>query len=163
HGSNTNANVIFRNFIGVSISAGNLKNGHKGVELFLGASQNAILNNRIWFNNIGVAAHDANTNSNLIQGNDISFSVGAAINVNGGAANNTIGGTSAGQGNIISMNGMTGVAVNGAGSTGNAIEGNSIFGNGGGGIALSNGANNNQASPVLLFAVNNGLGDTSVV
>src|SRR5262249_47063803 len=65
------------------------------------------------------------------------------------AANNTIGGTAAGAGNVISGN-HSGVVV--TSGTGNSILGNSIHDNGGLGIDLSSGANNNQAAPVLTAA-----------
>jgi uncharacterized repeat protein (TIGR01451 family) len=57
------------------------------------------------------------------------------IYVNGGATGNTIGGTAAGAGNVISGNGK-GVSV--AAGTGNAILSNSIYGNTSIGIDLTN-------------------------
>jgi uncharacterized repeat protein (TIGR01451 family) len=78
-----------------------------------------------------------------------------------------VGGTAAGEGNIIAFNGGQGVDLLGASSTGWAIVGNSIFSNGGLGISLSNssvptpndsgdadtGANNLQNFPVITSTV----------
>ncbi len=58
------------------------------------------------------------------------------INVGGGANNGTIGGTGAGEGNIIAYNGANGVTVTDD-DTGWVILGNSIHDNGGLGVALS--------------------------
>jgi len=85
------------------------------------------------------------------------------------AGNNSIGGTAAGQGNIIRSNGLDGVYV--AASSGNDILGNSIYGNGGLGIDLGadgvtandagdgdTGANDLQNFPALSAAYNDGGG-----
>ena len=64
--------------------------------------------------------------------------------------NNTIGGTTAGAGNVISGNGLDGVIISGVfftgdpvpgGATGNVVQGNFIGTNVGGTVALSNGGN----------------------
>jgi hypothetical protein len=67
---------------------------------------------------------------------------------------NTVGGTVSGAGNIIAFNGGDGVSVsNDSGpATREAILGNSIHDNAGPGIRLANGANNDQAAPVLTAA-----------
>jgi hypothetical protein len=81
------------------------------------------------------------------------------------AGNNTIGGTLAGAGNIVAFN--TGAGVRISAGTGSGINGNSIFSNGGLGIALGQagvpnvndpgdpdvGANNFQNYPVLTSAI----------
>ena len=81
---------------------------------------------------------------------------GSGVFLGVGATNNTIGGTTPAARNIISGNG-TGVSMGLNGNTGplptgNAILGNSIYYNGGLGIDLASGANNNQAAPVLTAA-----------
>jgi hypothetical protein len=63
------------------------------------------------------------------------------------ANNNCIGGTIAGAGNTIAYNARAGVRVDTA--TGVAIQGNAVFANGEAGIALVNGGNHLQESPVL--------------
>lgn len=56
------------------------------------------------------------------------------------------------QNNTISGNTGSGITVNGSSSTGNGIIGNSIFGNSGVGIALTNGGNDGQPTPVVSTA-----------
>jgi titin len=77
-------------------------------------------------------------------------------------SNNTIGGTSPGQGNTIAYNAGDGVHLLAAYSTSSiSILGNSIHDNAGPGIKLDNGSNNNQAAPGLTTALS-GLGITVV-
>ncbi|HYH69166.1 MAG TPA: right-handed parallel beta-helix repeat-containing protein [Urbifossiella sp.] len=66
------------------------------------------------------------------------------------ASNNRVGGTAAGEGNVIAFNAQAGVGV--AGGTGNAVLGNSIFATGGPGIDLTAGGNQNQPAPALAAA-----------
>lgn len=87
---------------------------------------------------------------------------GAGVSLLNGAANNTIGGTIAGAGNVIAFNRSSGVVVIGNASTGNAILSNLFFANGARGIDLGGdgatpntpggprvGPNNLQNTPVL--------------
>jgi parallel beta-helix repeat protein len=67
------------------------------------------------------------------------------------SSNNVIGGLAKGAGNIIANNGGNGVFVQ-SGQR-DTIERNSIYDNTGLGIRVLNGANNNQAAPVLTSAV----------
>ena len=94
----------------------------------------------------------------LVQGNDIGTdatgthplgNTGNGVNIQSNS--NTIGGTTPGAGNTIGFNTADGVLVDTG--TGNAIEQNSIFSNGGLGIDLINGGNNAQAAPMLTSAV----------
>ena len=118
-------------------------------------------------------------NGNVVQGNYIGTDVTGTqdigntawgIEVVATAANNTIGGTVAGAGNLIAYNGSNGIVLHGATvGTGNAILGNSIFSNGilgidlssdpvGGGVTPNDpgdpdtGPNNLQNFPVLTAA-----------
>ena len=77
----------------------------------------------------GVRIQGAGATGNRVEGNYIGIdatgtgsvnNVGVAID---GAANNTVGGTTAATRNVISGNG-TGVVVRGAGATGNQVQGN---------------------------------------
>src|SRR5205823_521931 len=63
----------------------------------------------------------------------------------------TVGGTTAGSGNVVRSNGGAGVLVDG--STGNPIFRNSIFANTGLGISLVNGGNDLQPSPTITSVV----------
>jgi hypothetical protein len=67
------------------------------------------------------------------------------------SSGNQIGGTSAGKGNVIASNHGDGVCVE-SGQR-NGIHRNSIYDNAGLGIRLSQGANNNQAAPILTSAI----------
>lgn len=101
----------------------------------------------------------ANSNSNTIVGNIVGGDSVATIGMGNGlsgirvqGANNTIGGTTSQNRNIISDNGQIGVLIRGSSATGNLVAGNYIgvdstgnldIGNTGTGIEISNGANNN--------------------
>ena len=100
------------------------------------------------------------SSGNVILGNDIGISpTGVALpNLVGisieGTTNNTIGGTAAGQGNVIADNTLSGIAVRATSTssgaqltfaTGDKVFGNSIFGNGGLGIDLLDGPKGNQS------------------
>ena len=106
--------------------------------------------------NIQITGIDAAGNS--VQGNFIGTDVtGTVALVNGrpiqiyDAPDNTIGGTEAGAGNLISGN-TPGITIEGPTATGNVLQGNYIgvdvtgtapLGNGGAGLRLTNGASNN--------------------
>jgi hypothetical protein len=127
-------------------------------------------------NTVGIEMGSGTTalvGSNVVQGNYIGLNQGGTGPLpnssdglridnlsSNGVANNVIGGTAAGAGNVISFNGGRGVFV--SSGTGNAIRGNSIAANGGLGIDLApagltpndqgdadTGANNKQNFPVL--------------
>jgi hypothetical protein len=66
------------------------------------------------------------------------------------SSNNQVGGTAAGDGNVIAFNTQAGVVVDTG--TGNAIQANSIFSNASTGILLVNNGNLNQPAPVLTAA-----------
>jgi hypothetical protein len=113
-------------------------------------------------------------NHNVVVGNYIGTNSAGANLGNGrngvliyaGANSNTIGGSGNGAGNVIAFNAAAGVSVGvgydtNVGVVGNAIRGNSIHDNGGIGIDLNSGANNDQAAPVLT-SVQSGLGLTIV-
>jgi titin len=126
---------------GTAAGAGNIValNGLDGVRL----SGNGASSNRVQGNFLGTGPSGTSALGN--GGNGV-----AVVN----ASNNTIGGTAAGAGNVIAFNGNDGVLVD-TGS-GNAIQQNSIFSSGNLGIELLNGANNNQAAPVLTAVTSDG-------
>ncbi len=92
------------------------------------------------------------SSNNVIKGNLIGTDVtgmGPLGNLDNGimgGRNTTIGGTGAGDGNVIAFNGLSGITNNGALGTGNSIRGNSIHSNG----AL--------ASPFTLLGLGSDLG-----
>jgi hypothetical protein len=139
------------NTIGGTIAgAGNVVsgNGSMGIAFAVGATGNTVQGNRVGTDPTGIVA---------VGGQSVS-----GIEVD--ASNNTIGGTLAGAGNIVAFNAGAGVRV--SAGTGSGINGNSIFSNGGLGIALGQagvpnvndpgdpdlGANNFQNYPVLTSA-----------
>jgi hypothetical protein len=85
------------------------------------------------------------------------------ITIAGGASNNTIGGTAAGDANVISANGGRGVDIGGSGTTGNLVVGNLIgtnaggasnLGNAGGGVYIFSGASGNTVGGTAAGAGN---------
>ena len=154
----TGSNVIIEgNFIGTDAGGTSDQGNQDGIRISgannqvggtLPAARNLISGN----NSDGIEIRDNGTTGNLVQGNLIgttaSGSSGLAntsygIQIFNGASNNTIGGTAAGAGNVIAFNGADGVFV--SSGTGNRIQRNSIFSNGGLGIDLgANGVTSND-------------------
>jgi CSLREA domain-containing protein len=185
----TGSNVIIEgNFIGTDAGGtndqGNTQDGirisgaNNRVGGTLPAARNLISGN----NSDGIEITGSGATGNLVQGNLIgttaSGSSGLAnssdgIQIFNSASNNTIGGTAAGAGNVIAFNGADGVFV--SSGTGNRIQRNSIFSNGGLGIDLGangvtsndpgdpdSGANRLQNFPVLQSIVVSG-GNTTIL
>lgn len=169
YGLDTKNNLIQGNYIGVGAAGTNaVGNGGPGIAVSGGARTNTI-GGGVGARNIisgntdhGVVVAGTNTDANVILGNTIGLDVTgnlalgnlfAGIFIIDAARSNLVGGTSAGNANLIAGNGTDGVQMWDTGTTNNAIRGNSIFGNAGLGIALNVGANNTQAPPVLVSAV----------
>jgi hypothetical protein len=99
------------------------------------------------------------SSDNLVVGNSIGVDSSGTIPLgNGtagvliqGSANNTIGGTAAGEANTIAFNDADGVAVGGDTATGDTIRGNSIHDNGASGIDLFD-MTSPLSPPVILSA-----------
>jgi CSLREA domain-containing protein len=171
-GSTTTNNLVQGNFIGTTL-AGNaaLGNTQNGVELVDAANNNAIgganaapvgLGNVIAGNGgDGVRLSGVGTTMNQVQGNFIGTDVSGAkplgntfgVAILAGASSNTIGGTTAATANVISANSADGVHLADSGTTVNLVQGNNIgtdatgkaaLGNGGAGVSISNGADDNQ-------------------
>ncbi|MFL5244940.1 MAG: PxKF domain-containing protein [Gemmataceae bacterium] len=169
---------------GNTISA-NLIAGNATVGVGIGrpnSSGNQVLNNQIINNgDYGVALDSPGTSGNIVAGNVIEGNGGGVL-IDFFATSNTLGGTGASAGNVISGNAGFGVRISRSSSnntvvgntlssngsvgvdvdsgTGNTISDNSIHDNASanampGGIHLNsaNNANNNQAAPVLTSAI----------
>ncbi len=147
-------NTIAGNFIGTN-AAGTLDRGNSLDGILIDNSANNTIGgtapadrNLISGNNIhGVRIIGAGSTGNALEGNYIgtnaagSAAFGNSFNgvwIASGGSNNTIGGTAAGAGNVISGNGDTGIEIQDSTSTGNLIQGNLIGTNAAGTAALGN-------------------------
>ena len=140
---NSNFADIKGNFIGVDASGSfAVPNGGNGIssngspDLVIGGTNGR----NIIAGNGGNGISFLSTNNSFVQGNSIGTDAsGNLVLGNGGngidvqGTNNSIGGAGIGQGNLIAFNGGIGVTVS-AGSSGNAIRSNAIFGSGALGI-----------------------------
>jgi titin len=172
-GTDTSKNLIEGNLIGTDKSGTTaLANANDGIVLSTGASNNTIGGTTGAAANVissspydGIAMGDTGTSGNLIEGNLIGTDKSGTnalpneegINIYGGATNNTIGGTSAGAGNVLSGNSDNGVDIHDQGTSGNLIDGNFIGTGPGGSRAIPN-----QGDGVLdtNSASNNSIGGT---
>ena len=163
----TTANLVEGDFIGTNLAGatglGNLVNG---VALAGGASLNTIGGTTAAARNVvsdngndGVLITSAGTTGNLVEGNYIGTDPTGAIALGnkangieftGAAGGNTIGGTAAGAGNVISANLANGILVTGTTTPVNLVQGNFIgttadglhaLGNTEDGVQLSNASN----------------------
>jgi hypothetical protein len=111
-----------------------------GVSVALGASGNTIGPGNVISNvSGGVYLRDAGTTSNVVKGNLMGIGTNGApvpnyhgVLVSDGASGNMIGGTGAGDGNVIANNNGFGVRIDGLNATTaqNSVRGNSIYANG---------------------------------
>ncbi len=172
-GTTTSSNLVEGNYIGTDVTGTNaVPNTLAGIYLPYGTPGNVIggtgagARNVISGNYYGVYLANPATAGNVIEGNYIGVSpdgthaVGSAFTgviLFGGANNNTIGGTTAGAGNVISGFWGYGVYISDAGTSGNLVQGNIIGADSTGTNALGNG----YANVLLqLGATNNVIGGT---
>ena len=166
----TSNNVVEGNYIGISPDGIHVVGStFAGVIIFAGAQNNTIGGAVAGAGNVisgffgyGVYVDNVGTTGNWIEGNDIGTDASGTnalpnsigLILFGGASNNIIGlkPDGSGSGNQIAFNNNDGVRVSDTNTAGIAIRGNSIFGNGGLGIDLLNGANNLQNYPVITNA-----------
>ena len=196
-------NVVQGNSIGVDRSGTINLNSDTADVLLTNGAQNNLIGGTVAGegNTIAGAGSDGlhitgtGTTGNLVQGNLIGTTTSggvtnflAGVFIENGAADNTIGGTVAGAGNVIAHNSqvvvgsaggvIVGNSATDSGTTGNAILGNSIFDNSGTqgedlGIDLGNdrvtpngsgptGPNDFQDFPVITSAVSDGAGGVTI-
>jgi hypothetical protein len=147
-GTEVTGTFALGNNLGVAVSSANNTIGGTTT-----GARNVVSGNR----SAGILVVSSGT---IIQGNYIgtdrtgTSAVPNAIGVSVSSSNNTIGGTTAGAGNVIAFNDGDGVRIDTG--IGNAIVRNSIFANAGLGIELVNHGNNDQVAPVLTSAVSGG-------
>lgn len=183
-GSEASGNIVQGNLIGVdSTGTAALGNGtdccHSGIVLHLGASNNTIGGNVSGARNVisantaeGITILDTGTTANVVSGNFIGTDVtgtqdlGNAVDgivLFAGAEDNSLGGTQAGSGNVISGNDGNGIAMYEMGTRGNMAQGNLIgtdltgtlpLRNAGHGVVIAAMASDNQIGGVMSGAGN---------
>lgn len=163
--TNTSGNVVDGNYIGLNpAGTASIPNGWAGVDIFGGASGNAVgamasgVRNVISGNGLhGISISGAGTTLNIVRGNYVGLdATGTGVVSNNsvgvviwnGAQSNQIGTT--GWGNAICGNGNQGVSINGTGTKANVVAGNFIgvatngvtaFGNAWSGVGIFGGRN----------------------
>jgi len=173
-GSDTSNNFIERALIGSNASATAIVGiSAFGISISQGAHDNTVELSTIVGRNVGIVVSGFGSTGNHIVDNFIGTNADGDPglgNVNDGVDvvathDNFVGGEVAPlvtgpstSGNVIRNNGRAGVDIVGLGSNGNLISANSIDDNTLLGIELDDGANNNQAAPVLATATNDSSG-----
>lgn len=134
----TTGNVISGNYIGVNAGGETaLGNTEVGIGIFSDAESNSIGAHNVISGNpsYGIEMGGAEVVNNVIFGNYIGTDAAGTnslggqptgVGIVGGASGNTIGGTAAGAGNILSGNIAYGVYISDPGTSNNLIEGNLI-------------------------------------
>ncbi|HEV3204654.1 MAG TPA: right-handed parallel beta-helix repeat-containing protein [Gemmataceae bacterium] len=157
-GLGTTTNLIQGNLIGTNAAGiAALGNSSSGIAITTNANRTTIGGTAASARNIisgnagpGIAIATSGSTGNLIQGNyvgtDITGNTALPNNLGGvdlfsGTSNNTVGGTLAGAGNLISGNSGNGISLHGSGTTNNFIQGNRIGTNVLGSAALGNATN----------------------
>lgn len=171
NGSGTNGNVVEGNFVGTDATgSAALANGtashFAGVEISAGASGNmvggtAAASRNLLSGNTGQGVAITGASANFVRGNYIGLNAAgtaavpntfAGVELFNAATNNTIGGSAAGAGNVLSGNLAQGVSLSGAGTSGNVIAGNFIGTNAAGSAAIGNGTPASRFSGVGIFS-----------
>ncbi|MET0383102.1 MAG: right-handed parallel beta-helix repeat-containing protein, partial [Burkholderiaceae bacterium] len=156
--------TVQSNWIGLDAAGNAAANSFEGIHL-LNSSNDLIGGTTAAVRNVISGNADAgiqlegNSSNNTIAGNYIGTSADGAsaianlmgILIQSSATGNTIGGTGAGAGNLISGNTQAGISFNDGSATGNVVQGNVIglaadgataLGNGGDGVTLASAAGN---------------------
>ncbi|HEY1598691.1 MAG TPA: right-handed parallel beta-helix repeat-containing protein, partial [Pirellulales bacterium] len=149
-------------------------NTYTGIDI-LDASNNTVQNNDIRGNANGVLIENADTQGNVVSGNDITNNVADGIQITNGATMNTVGGATAADGNLISLNQNVGVEILRQ-SNNNKVIGNDIGtddgqynsddGNALAGIGIDGSSNNTiqdntiRGNPVGVGIIDNATGNT---
>ncbi|KPK47635.1 MAG: hypothetical protein AMJ77_02510 [Dehalococcoidia bacterium SM23_28_2] len=160
--SGASSNVVIGNYIGTDATGSYAIGNGNGVDINETAQNNTVggagegERNVISGNTFSGVAIGDGTSGNVVKGNYIGTDAtghngignGMGVCIWANAANSTIGGTGAGEGNVIAYNTLDGVQVQ-LFAIGNTIRGNSIHSNGDKGIELVDGGNTELAAPVI--------------
>lgn len=136
-------NVIAGNFIGVDPTGTRaISNRYQGIALGLGAHHNRVGGASPFESNVisgngsnGISMWNPGTRDNLVLGNRIGLDATGnnglpngenGVLIAGGAADNRVGGLTAGEGNVISGNKDAGISINEPGTVRNQVIGNII-------------------------------------
>jgi hypothetical protein len=144
-------NTISGNYIGTDATGAIASANASGVQVqsannVIGGTTAAARNVISGNSSSGIVIAGAGVTGNLVEGNFIGTNAagtaalgngGAGVNISN-AANNTIGGTTAGARNVISGNGDTGIVIGGPTASGTLVQGNYIGTDATGMSALSN-------------------------
>ncbi len=174
------SNVVEGDFIGTdytgTIALGNASNGvtvnEQATSNTIGGTSTADLN-VISANGVnGVQITETGTTSNVVEGDYIGTNVQGTsalgnledgVLIYAGAADNTIGGSVTGSGNVLSGNLTNGVEISGAGTMSNRVEDNDIgtdktayypLGNGNDDVVIDNGASSDVVGPGNVLCAN---------
>ena len=166
-------NIIAGNFLGTNAAGTATEGNQVGVYITSSSTNNTVGGTSVSDRNIisgntvdGIQIWGAGTSGNVVQGNYIGLDVTGTLDLGntnqgvaifGGATNNTIGGTLADAGNVISGNNQYGVAITQSGTNGNAVQGNRIGTNAAG---IAGVANSRQGVYIDGSAANNTIGGT---
>jgi PKD repeat protein len=165
-------NLVQGNFIGTNVSGTAVLGNGIGVRIFtasnntiggtVASARNLISGN---VNGLVIISNDGQATGNLVQGNFIGTDVtgtaslanNSGVSISSQANSNTIGGTAAGARNIISGNGLFGLAISGFITTGNLVQGNFI------GTDVTGTSNLGNINGVVMFdgAISNTIGGTA--
>jgi titin len=161
-GTNITGTAALGNLTGVAVGSGTSGNTVGGTTV---AARNLISGNVVYGVQMGSLGNPGTLPANnVVTGNYIgtdatgSHPLGNGTGVSIDGSKNQVGGTNAGQSNLIADNGASGVLVHSG--SGSEILGNSIYNNGSLGISVASGANNNQAAPVPTSASTSSGGTT---
>ena len=158
--NSSNNNIVAGNYIGVGANGStSLGKTNNGIEIYSGSYANVIGSNGqgdvaaegnviSGFGADGISIHDTGTIQNIVAGNYIGTNAagtaalangGDGVEIYSGSNGNTIGGTAAGAGNVISGNTGNGVEIDSSSNI--LVAGNYIGTNAGGTAALGNRGN----------------------
>lgn len=163
-------NILEGCYLGTDLAGTNgLGNLRAGLDILNSPSNRiggttASARNLISDNNTGISIFGTNARFNVVQGNVVGTDVSGTFPLGNqasglfvGGANNTIGGSAEGEGNLFSANGGRGVRIVGVGASNNLVQGNLIgtdlsgtnaLGNHANGVVIEEGGSNNTIGGV---------------